>query len=74
MELTHAHLATWGVKDEFIIRKRDQLRMASGAIRSARNQALRELRHSMQAALARKTTWSHPPITPTGSSLAPAQT
>lgn len=52
LELTHAHLATWGVYDESFIRKRDRLRMASVAIRSARSQALREVRYSMRAALA----------------------
>lgn len=52
MELTHPHLATWGVYDEFIIRKQARLRMASGVIECARSRALRELRHSLRAALA----------------------
>lgn len=73
MELTHAHLATWGDYDEFIIGKRDRLRMASEAIRSARNQALRELRHSMRAALAWEDDMKPPAYTPNRLSSAPAK-
>lgn len=49
---------------EFIITKQDRLRMASGAIRSARSQALHELWHSMRAALAWKDDMTPPRYRP----------